>query len=159
MKWSEVTQSCPTLCDPVEPTRLSIHGILQARILEWVAISFSRGSSWPRDQTWVSRIGGRCFNLWAIREAGGLSTYNYLEIPIIYGFDSFFLFQIENYNRGWKNKGFNKINYSWFSIYFWIPKLWREYRLICRTTIQALQNRIINFPLENKKLYRDIKYL
>ena len=47
----------------------SVHGILQARILEWVAISFSRGSSWPRNQTQVSRIGGRHFNLWATREA------------------------------------------------------------------------------------------
>ena len=43
----------------------SLHGILQARILEWVAISFSRGSSWPRDWTRVSRIPGRRFNLWA----------------------------------------------------------------------------------------------
>ena len=53
---SEVTQSCPTLCDPVDcrPPGSSIHGILQARILEWVAISFSRGSSWPRDRTQVS---------------------------------------------------------------------------------------------------------
>ena len=40
-----VTQSCPTLCDPVDPTGFSIHGILQTRILEWVAIPFSRGSS------------------------------------------------------------------------------------------------------------------
>ena len=47
----------------------SIHGILQARILEWIAISFSRGSSQPRDQTQVSRIAGRRFNLWAAREA------------------------------------------------------------------------------------------
>ena len=47
----------------------SVHGILQARILEWTAISFSRGSSQPRDQTQVSRIGGRHFNLWATREA------------------------------------------------------------------------------------------
>ena len=43
----------------------SVHGILQARILEWVTISFSRGSSRPRDRTWVSRIWGRSFNLWA----------------------------------------------------------------------------------------------
>ena len=69
--WGEVTQSCPTLCDPVDCSLpgSSVHGILQARTLEWVAISFSRGSSWPRDQTQVSRIGGRCFNLWATREA------------------------------------------------------------------------------------------
>ena len=47
------------------PPGSSVHGILQARILEWVAISFSRGSSWPRVRTQVSRIAGRRFNLWA----------------------------------------------------------------------------------------------
>ena len=46
----------------------SVHVIFQARVLEWVAISFSRGSSQPRDQTWVSRIVGRCFTIWATRE-------------------------------------------------------------------------------------------
>ena len=45
-----------------------LHGILQARVPEWVAISFSRGSSWPRDRTQVSRIPGRHFNLWATRD-------------------------------------------------------------------------------------------
>ena len=50
---SEVTQSCPTLCDPVDRSQpgSSVHGIFQARILEWVAVSFSRGSSWLRDLT------------------------------------------------------------------------------------------------------------
>ena len=68
----EVAQSCPTLCDPVDCNLLgfSIHGIFQARILEWVTISFSRGSSRPRDWTWVSRIGGRHFNLWATTGMG-----------------------------------------------------------------------------------------
>ena len=49
----EVAQSCLTLCDPVDcsPPGSSVHGILQARILEWVTISFSRESSQPRDQT------------------------------------------------------------------------------------------------------------
>ena len=49
MRWGEVDQSCPTLCDPVDCNLLgfSVHGILQARILEWIAISFSRGSSDP----------------------------------------------------------------------------------------------------------------
>ena len=52
---SEVAQSCPTLCDPVDrsPPGSSVHGILQVRVLEWVAISFSRESSPPRDQTQV----------------------------------------------------------------------------------------------------------
>ena len=53
----------------------SIHEIFQARILECVAISFSRGSSRPRDQTWVSHIAGRCFTVWATREAHQLNTY------------------------------------------------------------------------------------
>ena len=47
----------------------SVHVIFQARVLEWVAISFSRGSSQPRDQTQVSHIAGRHFTLWATRES------------------------------------------------------------------------------------------
>ena len=67
MKWSEVSQSCLTLCHPMDYSLLgsSVHGIFQARILEWVAISFSRGTSWPRDQTWVSLIVGRRITIWA----------------------------------------------------------------------------------------------
>ena len=62
---SELAQSCLTLCNPMDcsPQGSSVHGILQARILEWVAISFARGSSHPRDRTWVSRTVGRRFNL------------------------------------------------------------------------------------------------
>ena len=68
---SEVIQLCPTPCDPVDcnPPGSSVHGILRAGILAWVAISFSRGSSQPRDRTWVSCIAGRHFNLWATSEA------------------------------------------------------------------------------------------
>ena len=54
----EVAQSCLTLCDPMDCT---VCEILQARILEWVAVPFSRGSSLPRDQTQVSRIAGGFF--------------------------------------------------------------------------------------------------
>ena len=66
-----VAQSCLTLCNPMEysPPGSSVHGTLQARILEWVAIPFSRGSSWPRDQTQVSHISGWFFTIWATREA------------------------------------------------------------------------------------------
>ena len=68
---SEVAQMCPTLCDPMDCSLpgSSLNRILQARVLEWVAISFSRGSCQPRDQTRVSRIPGRHCNLWATREA------------------------------------------------------------------------------------------
>ena len=66
-----VAQSCPTLCDPMDcsPRGSSVHGILQARTLEWVAMPFSSGSLWPRDWTWVSRIVGQFFTIWATREA------------------------------------------------------------------------------------------
>ena len=59
----EVTQSCWTLCNPMNCSLpgFFVHGIFQARILEWVAISFSRRSSCPRDWTWASRIVGRRF--------------------------------------------------------------------------------------------------
>ena len=70
MKVKVKVKSCPTLqhVDCSSPSS-SIHGILQARILKWVAISFSRGSSQPRDQTQVSHIAGRRFNLCTTREA------------------------------------------------------------------------------------------
>ena len=54
----KVAQLCPTVCNPMDFT---VHGILQARILEWVAFPFSKGSSQPRDQTQVSHIPGRFF--------------------------------------------------------------------------------------------------
>ena len=62
---SEVAQSSPTLCNPMDcsPPGPSVHGVFQARVLEWVAISFSRGSSRPRDQTRVSHVIGRCFTI------------------------------------------------------------------------------------------------
>ena len=68
-----VAQSWATLCDPMDrsPSSSSVHGILQARILEWVAIPFSRGSSWPRDRTHVSCITGGFFTVWATGEAPG----------------------------------------------------------------------------------------
>ena len=71
MKWVKVTQLCPTLCDPMNYT---VHEILQARILEWVAFPFSRGSSQPRDWTQVSCIAGIFFTSWVT----SLSNKNYL---------------------------------------------------------------------------------
>ena len=62
----KVAQLCPTLCHPMDCT---VHGILQARILEWAAFLFSRGSSEPRDWTLVSWIAGGFFTSWATREA------------------------------------------------------------------------------------------
>ena len=63
--------SCIRLCDPMDCSSF-VHGIFQARILGRVAISFSRGSSWPRDWTWVSCIGRQILYHWAAREAPSL---------------------------------------------------------------------------------------
>ena len=113
---SEVAQLCPTLCDPVDCSLpgSSIHGILQARILEWVTISFSRGSSQPRDQTWVSRIGGRCFNLWTSWSIILFSSCNAWEYVFIFWplADSY-----------WKNSEQKFTLFVWVSIY---PDEWTK---------------------------------
>ena len=62
----KVTQLCPTVCNPMDYTA---HGILQARILEWLAFLFSRGSFWSRNLTRISCIAGGFFINWAMREA------------------------------------------------------------------------------------------
>ena len=64
------TDSCLTLCNPMDCSLpgSSVHGMLQARTLEWVAISSSKGSSQPRDQTQVSSTAGRFFTIWATWE-------------------------------------------------------------------------------------------
>ena len=86
-----VARLCLTLCDPVDynPPGSSIHGILQARLLEWVAMPFSRGSSQPRDWTLVSCIAGRFFTIWATREvlrekgAEGLGNPEFLFLLVL----------------------------------------------------------------------------
>ena len=72
--------SCVWLCDPVDwsPPGSSVHGISQAIMLEWVATSFSRGSSWPRSWTQVSCIAGRFFTVCATREA----QYSWIRVLI-----------------------------------------------------------------------------
>ena len=70
-KWKKVKSlSCVWLCDPLDSSLPGsyVHGIFQARVLEWVAISFSRGSSQPRNRTRASCIAGRR-SIWATREA------------------------------------------------------------------------------------------
>ena len=71
-----VAPSAPVVFDPMDcsPPGSSVRGIIQAKILEWVAISFSRGSSRPRDQSQVSCFAGRFFIVWATKEAAGQVT-------------------------------------------------------------------------------------
>ena len=81
----KVAQSCLTLGDPMD---YRVHGILQARILEWVAFPFSRGSSQPRNWTGISCIAGGFFTNWAIREALAYISYTWiytqLKFPLMY---------------------------------------------------------------------------
>ena len=74
-----VAQSCPTLCDPMDcsPPGASVCGILQARILEWVAIPFLRESCQQRDWTQVSHMAGRFFAIWATRFGLYFSSINW----------------------------------------------------------------------------------
>ena len=75
---SEVTQSCPTLCNPMDcsPPGSSVHEILQARVLEWVAISSSRGSSQPRDGTQVSC--DSCIGRWILYHCATWKAHLYV---------------------------------------------------------------------------------
>ena len=91
MRACSVTQSWPTLCDPMDCSLpgSSVHGILQARILEWVAISFSRGSSRLRDQTQISGIARRFFTIWATTEAQLHIKLHTKKFFLNWGFDIF----------------------------------------------------------------------
>ena len=94
----KVAQSNPTLCDPMD---YIVHGILQARILEWVAFLFFRRSSQPRDRTQVSCIAGRFFTSWATREA----LANKDPSNLSYGFSSSHVRMWElDHKEGWAPK-------------------------------------------------------
>ena len=120
VKWSEVAQLCPTLCDPMDCSLPgSIHGIFQARILEWVAISFSTVSSWPRDRTQVSHIAGRCFTVWATRE---VNPYCWLFMQATPPGTSYLL-------GWWQKLWFSLFNievfpFSFISLGIWIFLIW-----------------------------------
>ena len=91
----KVTQLCLTLCSPMD---YMVHGTLQARILEWVAIPFSRASSQPRDRSQVSCIAGGFFTRWATREAHGSCSH---EIKTLTPWKTSY----ENLHSMWKSRG------------------------------------------------------
>ena len=124
-----VTQSCLTLCDPVDcsPPGSSIHGLLQAGILEWVACPFSRGSSWPRNWTWVSCIAGGFFTVWATRERVSLTSVinkatAYMHLLCILSYTWRILLSINYCGLGWlfPTWGLN-CPFSCFSHGHWAP--------------------------------------
>ena len=84
---AKLLQLCLTLCDPIDcsPLSSSVHRILLARIVEWIAITFSRGSSQPRDWTQVPCTTGRFFTIWATREVHRKVIFNLLIPSILQG--------------------------------------------------------------------------
>ena len=75
-----VTQACSILCDAMDYT---VHGILQATILDWVAFPFSRGASQPNDQIQVSHIAGKFFTSWGTREAPSGLKYSLTQLTFV----------------------------------------------------------------------------
>ena len=92
-----VAQSCRTLCHLMDssPPGSSVHGFLQARILEMVDVPFSRGSSWPRDWTWVSCFAGRSFTVWTT----SIPTWDYdVSLQLFSSNGAYNMFSVEHQN-------------------------------------------------------------
>ena len=83
-EWVKVAQSCPILCNPMD---YRVHGILQARLLEWIAFPFYRRSSQPKDQTQVSHIAGGFFTSWATRESSWVQSFQHRNFLHSLGFN------------------------------------------------------------------------
>ena len=154
---SEVPQSCPTLRDPMDCSLpgSSVHGIFQARTLEWVAISFSRRSFPPRDWTWVSHIVGRRFTIWATKEV----------LPRLH---------IKKQRCNFANKGPSSQSYGFSSSHVWLreldhkegwaPKNWFLWKLfkfpwIARRSNQSILKEInLEYSLEGLMLKLKFQY-
>ena len=129
-----ISHLCPTLCDPIDysPPDFSVHGISQARILEWVAILFSRGSSQPRDRTEVSCIAGRFFIAWTTREAYALGISSEKTIIEKDSCTSVFIAALFTIARTWKQLRCPPIDE-------WIKKRWYIYTMeycVCAKLLQ-----------------------
>ena len=154
---SEVAQLCPTLCNPVDCSLpgSSIHGILQARILEWVAISFSRGSSQPRDQTQVSCIAGRHFTLWATREAQEWATLPTLSFTSNWNEAECSLVSLSLLILDRKNPQ-QLVPHDLYGHELWGCYLKRKLEAPCRTCLEGHAEGIRGFPWLSKRCKRSI---
>ena len=138
--YNVLSQSCLTLCDLMgySPPVSSAHGISQARILEWVATSYSRGSSWPKDQTCVSFIGRQILHHYAIWK---LLLKICGESTTCFFFFFNFAFLVETFDDGhdsgdrlmigdrcyWNNSGVKSLS--------WLPRQVRQRVLLCAPTV------------------------
>ena len=132
----KVTQSCPTLVTPMDGR---VHGILQARLLEWVAFPSSRRSSQPRDQTQVFHIVGIFLTIWATRE---IQKYMRTTVQKIG-------------EKNWKYNGIGPSHYIWSNILLFKCRFWwlKDCILKPRTsTKKPFQKRYYNKSTEEKKI-------
>ena len=147
-----VTHSCPTLCDTMDCMHyslpgFSVHGILQARILEWVAISFSRGPSRPRDWSWVPCITDRYFTVWALKSysipGALLSTLIFLLLirtTLLMVLVVLIIYSWENQHRemssfvlfGSQRQRVEELGSGCWSVWFQIPSSPRHCTAICQ---------------------------
>ena len=114
----KVAQSCLTLCDPMD---YIVHGILQARILEWVAFPFSRGSSQPKDRTQVSRIAGGFYISWATKINDNPKQFSFVKkwkrFPILKIFKNAFWKSIMVQSEFWSLTNENIWSVSFFLMF------------------------------------------
>ena len=111
-----VAWSCPTLWDPIDCSLpdSSVCGIFQARILEWVAISFSMVSSWPRDQICISCIARRAFYCWLTRESPHVHIFIYMDVYILPD------------GTSGKEPTCQCRRHKWCKFNPWVRKIWRK---------------------------------
>ena len=124
----KVAQSCPTLWDPMDYT---VHGTLQARILEWVAFPFSSGSSQPRDGTQVSLIAGGFFANWSMRESLGFISYSTVLCVCRHPSEPFAMETYTNMVMMLCCAASNKVSVSDPELHVFCQHLWNCGRLAC----------------------------
>ena len=136
------------------PPGSSVHGIFQVWRLEWVAISFSRRSSWPRDWTWVSWIVDRCFTIWATREVTSLAIRHRLSFASFVSGSYFFFFSPSLLSYKFKNC--NWCQSQQILIKFWENRrsetfFWIRFHLSTQLSWLALNRDNDNFFLKREK--------
>ena len=123
-----------------------VHEILQARILQWVAIAFSRGSSSPRDQTWVFAFAGRFFTAWATYPCVNLH-YFLPSVSVRFSFFLWFLEELCHFIVLLFESGSKKKVYILYMIYFIsLPKSLRCLLILCQLFVQVIWIYILVFP-------------
>ena len=140
-------QSCLTLCDSMDgnPPGSSVHGILKARTLEWIATSFSRGSSWPRDSPWVSYVS--CVGRWILYHQHHL------------GSPKWNIFEYKQYRmmvfkrNSWIFLVFKKVNHCKLQYFSLITNYLGCLRITIHHSFQTLDNtNLKNYQISHKKL-------